>query len=87
MAEKPKTAVTLAVLESRLHEVNAIKTGIKLFNSRKVTYFYDDEFGYIADVDDKNNPRRCTFTFTRDGLDVDEFYCTCSSARDGALVF
>jgi len=68
-----------------LHEVNAIKTGVKLYNSGKVTFFYDNEFGYIADVDDKNNPRRCTFTFTGDGLDVDEFYCTCSSARDGAL--
>lgn len=85
MAEKLKAGVTLAKLESRLHEVNAIKTGIKLFNCGKVTFFYDDEFGYIADVSDKNNPRRCTFTFTRDGLDVDGFYCTCRSAQDGAL--
>jgi predicted thioesterase len=85
MADKPKIAVTLATLESRLHEANAIKTGIKLFNDGKVKFGYDDEIGYIADVDDKTNPRRCSFRFTRDGLDIESSFCQCGVARDGVL--
>ena len=80
---KPK--VTLATLESWLHEVNAIKTGIKLFNGGKVTFYYDDNIGYIADVDDKTSPRRCSFHFTRDGQDIEGSFCPCRVAQGGAL--
>ena len=81
----PKIAVTLATLESKLHEVNAIKTGIKLFNNGKAVFCFDDEIGYIADVDDKRNPRRCSFRFTSDGLDIESFFCTCGIAQNGSL--
>ena len=77
--------VTLATLESRLHEVNAIKTGIKLFNGGKVTFYYDEDIGYIADVDDKTNPRRCAFHFTHDGQDIESSFCPCGVASGGAL--
>ena len=80
-----KIAVTLATLESKLHEVNAIKTGVKLFNNGKAAFSFNNEFGYIADVDDKTNPRRCSFRFTRDGLDIESFFCTCGVAQDGTL--
>ena len=80
---KPK--ITLATLESRLHEVNAIKTGIKLFNGGKATFCYDDNIGYIADVEDKTNPRRCSFHFTRDGQDIEGSFCPCGIAQNGAL--
>jgi len=80
-----KMAVTLATLESLLHEVNAIKTGAKLYNGGKAEVCYDDNIGYIADVADKTNPRRCSFHFTRDGQELEEFFCSCGAARDGAL--
>ncbi|MCL2252946.1 MAG: thioesterase family protein [Lachnospiraceae bacterium] len=80
-----KYAVTLATLESRWHEVNAIKTGIKLFNNGKVTFFHNDNIGYIADVTDKSNPRRCSFHFTKDGVDIESFFCSCGVAQDGSL--
>ena len=85
MIDKRKLSITLAVLESRLHETNAIKTGIKLYNGDKVTFGYNDEIGYIADVDDKNNPRRCTFNFTSDGLNIENSFYSCGAARVGAL--
>jgi predicted thioesterase len=77
--------VTLATLESILHEVNAIKTGIKLFNGGKAETYYDDNIGHIADVADKTNPRRCSFRFTRDGQDLETWFCHCGAARGGAL--
>ena len=85
MAEKTNICVTLATLESRRHEVNAIKTGTKLYDSGKVTIHYNDEIGYIADVEDKNNPRRCTFHFTSDGLDIAGMFCPCGIARGSTL--
>jgi len=45
--EKSRAGVTFAKLENRLHEVNAIKTGIKLFSSGKVT-FCRQGFEYMA---------------------------------------
>ena len=82
---KPKIAVTLATLESKLHEVNAIKTGIKLFNNGKAAFSFNDEIGYIADVNDRTNPRRCSFRFTHDGLEIESFFCTCGVAQNGSL--
>jgi predicted thioesterase len=80
-----KPRIVLAALESRLHEVNAIKTGIKLFKGGKVAFHYNETLGYIADVDDKGSSRRCTFHFTHDGQDIKEFSCPCSTALGGAL--
>ena len=77
--------IILATLESRRHEVNAIKTGIKLFNGNKVETYYDDNIGYIADVADKTNPRRCSFHFTHDGQDLENWFCHCGAAQGGSL--
>ena len=81
-----KVSINEATLESHVHEVNAIKSGVKLFKAGKVTWGYDEELGYIANVDDKYATRRPMIEFTRDGLDIKKTYCQCSVSDAGRVL-
>ncbi|GHU67045.1 hypothetical protein FACS1894184_06180 [Clostridia bacterium] len=78
-----KIAVTRATLESDLHEVNAIRTGQKLYSGGHVEFELREDDVYWAQVNDRGSIRGGVLTFTRDGTDVDEFSCNCRIGSDG----
>lgn len=76
-------AITMATLESRLHEVNSIKSGAKLYNAGKVEFSHQDDGCYYFRVEDKHNTRTAVLSFTRDGCDLDRHFCNCGVGNDG----
>lgn len=82
---KRKISVTLATLESKLHEVNAIKSGIKIFNARKAEFMEEEPGRFFFSVEDKSDRHCGIVTFTRDGCDLKNHFCNCSVANDGAI--
>jgi len=79
-----RICVNLATLESRIHEVNAIKSGIRLFEAGNATSHRSN--GILGfSVEDKNGRRDGSIRFTTDGRDVESFFCGCSVSRDGCL--
>jgi predicted thioesterase len=82
-AEK-KIRVNMATLESRLHEVNAITSGLKIFEAGNAS-FSVSEGSFRFSAKDKNGERSGSIKFTKDGRDVESFFCGCTSSRDGCL--
>jgi len=81
-----KICVTLATLESKLHEVNAIKSGIKIYKSGNVEFLVQQESGqYLVSARDRSGQRGGMVAFTRDGYDLESYFCNCGVARGGAL--
>jgi predicted thioesterase len=78
-----KPNVTMATLESRLHEVNSIKSGVKLFNANKVDFAEQEDGSFIVDVKDKSDARRLIVKFTRDGSDLAQHWCQCRIGSGG----
>lgn len=70
-------AITMATLESRLHEVNAIKSGIKLYRAGKAEYCYQDDGCHYFHVEDKHAAQNVVLSFTRDGCDLERHFCNC----------
>lgn len=81
-----KIAVTLATLESHNHIVGDVERGVKLYERGGVEFAEDMNLGYIADIPEKNDIKRVKVQFTRDGRDVESFYCNkCSMRSNGAV--
>jgi predicted thioesterase len=80
-----KISVTLATLESKLHEVNAIKSGIKIYEAGHVEFQEREPGQFFVAAEDKSGRRGGVVTFTRDGCDLKDHFCNCGVARDGAL--
>lgn len=80
---KSKIAISLATLESELHEVNSIKSGIKLHNAKHVEYERQEDGSYWARVDDRGSVRTVILNFTRDGSYFKSHFCTCGIGGDG----
>ena len=76
-------AITMATLESRLHEVNSIKSGMKLYNVKKVEFSHQEDDRYFFRVEDKYDTRTVILSFTRDGCDLDRHFCNCGVGSDG----
>jgi len=76
-----------ATLESHNHIVGDIERGIKIFKNHGVEYVRDDPTYYRAIVAHKGDDyKSVSITFTRDGLDLDDFSCGCAALRNqGAL--
>jgi predicted thioesterase len=70
-------------LESRLHEVNSIESGTKLWNAGKVEFGERDDGTYWAHVEDKCTTRGVILKFTRDGSSFENHYCNCDVGNDG----
>ncbi|MCL2775563.1 MAG: thioesterase family protein [Oscillospiraceae bacterium] len=78
-----KIAVTLATLESELHEVNSIRSGTKLYNAGKVEFELRNDGEYWAQVRDKYDTRGVILKFTRNGSYFERHYCNCRTGNDG----
>jgi predicted thioesterase len=80
-----KPAVILAVLESKQHEVNAIKSGIKMYRAGNVEFEEREPGEFWVAVEDKNGRCGGMILFTRDGRDLEHYFCNCGVAQGGAL--
>jgi len=79
-----KICVNMATLESRVHEVNAITSGVKIFEAGNASFNVSEGFfGFSAE--DKTGKRNGSIKFTKDGRDVENFFCGCTASRDGCL--
>jgi len=76
----------MATLESHNHIVGDIERGVKLYEHGGVDWMEDATLGYVADIPEKGEHRRVTVNFTRDGRDVESFFCNkCALRSNGAL--
>ena len=80
-----KLAVTLATLESKNHEINAIKSGVKIYEAKQAEFTEQEPGRFLVSAEDKSGRRGGVVTFTRDGCDLEHYFCNCGVARDGAL--
>ncbi|MCL1853024.1 MAG: thioesterase family protein [Peptococcaceae bacterium] len=78
-----KMTIAMATLESRFHEVNAIKSGVKLHNAGMVQFSCQEDDRYYFRVEDKFDTRTTVLVFTRDGCDLDSHFCSCGIGSDG----
>ena len=78
-----KPTITIATIESRRHEVNAIKSGIKLYKTNSVEFEEREDGNFFARVKDKHNNRGVSVTFSRDGCDLVQHWCHCGVGSDG----
>jgi predicted thioesterase len=67
-----------------MHEVNAIKSGIKIYESGRASA-KELEGGFSFCAEDRSGSRGGFVVFTEDGRDIDRFFCECSVSRDGCL--
>lgn len=81
-----KISVSIATLERHNHIVGNIERGIKLFKHGSVAFVKDANLGYIADIPEKGEHRRVMINFTRDGTDIESFFCNkCALRSSGAI--
>ncbi|MCL2607705.1 MAG: hypothetical protein FWD92_04045 [Methanomassiliicoccaceae archaeon] len=79
-----KICINMATLKSRLHEVNAIESGVKIFETGNASFHRSEGFfGFSAK--DRTGERNGSIRFTKDGRDVKDFFCGCTASRDGCL--
>jgi len=81
-----KISINEATLQSHTHEINAIKSGIKLFEAGKIETSYHEQIGYIAEVNDKGTSHRPVIHFSRDGQDIKETRCQCRASNYGKVL-
>lgn len=70
-------AITMPTLESICHEVNAIKSGKKLYNTGKIEFMIQDDGTFYAQVLDKYGTKAVVLSFSKDGCNIKNHYCTC----------
>ena len=75
--------INLATLESKLHEGNAIKSGIKIYESGNVEFELRENGEYLIAAEDKSGRRGGIIEFTRNGCDVKRFVCNCRASNSG----
>ena len=75
--------VTLVTLESRLHEVNSIRSGIKLYDAGAVEFGDHEDGTFWARVKDRLDTRGVMLEFSRDGCDLARHWCNCSIGSGG----
>lgn len=81
-----KIAVTLATLESHNHIVGDVERGVKIYERDGVQFAEDTNLGYVADIPEKNDHRRVTVRFARNGQDIESFFCNkCAMRSSGAV--
>jgi len=81
-----KISVNNATLQSHTHEVNAIKSGIKLFEAGDVESSYNEQTKrHETEVNDGGKIWRPIIKFSRDGHDIKNTSCQCSASTDGVL--
>ena len=79
-----KVTINMATLESKKHEVNAIKSGIKIYESGKVEFEEKEgEFWFAAE--DKSGRRGGIMAFSKDGSDLEHYHCNCRVGMNGGL--
>ena len=76
-------SVGLATLESKKHEVNSIKSGIKIYESGKVEFEEQEPGRYMISAEDKSGRRGGIVVFTKDGCDIEKFVCNCGVSNFG----
>jgi predicted thioesterase len=87
MTNELNIAVTMATLESRNHIVGDIERGAKIYNGAGVEFDQDGPNSYRAAVPHKGNDRKSVFvTFSKDGRDLDDFYCDCTASRNPGVL-
>jgi predicted thioesterase len=82
-------AVTMATLESRNHEVNAIRSGLTLFRAGAVgaaVRLRPDDKGVFVAVIDRGQVQQPYVQFRRDGADLARHWCACGIGSDGKLL-
>lgn len=79
-------AVTLETLKSKPINEKAIEKGISLYNSGRISFAEHDDFGYLAQVDDHGETRSVSISFSRDGCDLDSYFCHCATNRRNGLI-
>ena len=84
--EDSKFAVTLATLESHNHIIGDIERGAKIYQRGGVEFSEQEPGHYWARVPHKGEVKTASVTFTRDGTDLDGFYCDCSWRSRGKPV-
>ncbi|MDR1066711.1 MAG: thioesterase family protein [Clostridiales bacterium] len=72
-------AITLPTLESRAHQIDSIKDGVKLYNESRVEFERKNGDHYSARVSDETGILVVDLTVSRDGLDLDDFFCDCGA--------
>ena len=78
-----KPSITLATIQSHTHEVNSIKSGVKLYNAGKVEYEEQEDGIFYARVHDKYDTRGVGITFSKDGCDLKNHWCHCGVGSNG----
>jgi predicted thioesterase len=81
--------ISQATLESRTHEVNAIRTGLKLYESGAVKdagRFDEDDHGLLVAVHEQEDVFRVRVEFSRDGADLAAHWCRCGVGDQGDLL-
>ena len=79
-----KISVNLATIENRRHEVNAIKSGKKIFEAGQIEFEERDGCFWFA-AEDKSGRRTGCVKFTKDGFDLERAVCGCRIGLDGCL--
>ena len=80
MRMEQNIAVIMATLESHNHIVGDIERGVKIYNSGGVKFWQDDTAYYRATVPHKRiDHKSIAVTFSKDGRDLGDFYCTCTA--------
>jgi len=85
MCKVTEVSINEATLQSHEHEVNAIKLGIKLFETGKVKSDYSEELGHMSEVDDNGVIHRPIIKFLHDGRDIKKTSCQCGVSGDRTL--
>ena len=82
---KEKISVTLATLESKVHEVNSIKSGIRIYKAGKAEFMEREPGQFFFAAEDKGTEHRGIVTFTNDGCDLKNYFCNCGVGTEGTL--
>lgn len=82
-----KIAVTLPTLESRNHLVGDIERGVKIYSRGGVEFEENEPNYYWAHVPHKGKDlKSVAVSFSRDGCDLDTFYCSCTAMRNPGVL-
>jgi hypothetical protein len=77
----PKYAVSVSTLERHNHIIGDIARGVKVYENGGIEFmefFYDDPDRYIAKVPHKGGVKNVSVLFSRDGRDIEEYFCDCT---------
>jgi len=87
MNKPKKFSVTLDTLQSHDHIAGDIERGVEIFEKGNIEFKEQTPRQYWAKVQHKDDiTKPVIVTFTRDGKNIEDYFCICTLKLEGTLV-